>query len=202
MIPLSLCSLVHCLPSFCGCSKQERWVTLSVLTPIHPPPPFFSCWPASAKPSQCVKHAFGSDVFVSSDSDDEKRRTLILSVRLSSSCQLLWNFFLHVSASVYRTSKHVCLRVSEYLRTFLHFFFECVFCCSALSSEFTDPTDLPLRIILPQCFIHLSNPHTPAASPVKQTPRLTNPILISPSGNNYHRNNLFTPLFVLPAWPA
>lgn len=36
LIVFPLCSLIHCLPAFCGCSKQERLVLLSVPT-AHPP---------------------------------------------------------------------------------------------------------------------------------------------------------------------
>ena len=102
-------------------------------------------------------------------------------------------FFSHTHhTSIDSTCEHVCLVYCDMWVCFSMSFFLCVFCQSHWSSPQRNPPSA----------LHLSAPHAPAASPAIQMPDLKNPVLTLPPGNNWHHNDLFTPLLVLPARPA
>lgn len=178
LVNSSFLSLLPCSLSACFLwTQQTRKVSASLCSYTTSPPPSSSAvsLPLTDSPSRCVKHAVVLDMSVFSDSDDVKWQMLIVSLTLSESHRHA--SFLELSSSFFSLRHQLQLTALASMCVwgcFSMFVSLCEFSCSALSADFTNPADLPLRIILPQCFLHLSTTHTPS------TPDLKNPILISP----------------------
>lgn len=163
MNPLCFFLLANCLPTFCGCSKQERLVLLSVST-LQP------LLPALAHRACCVNMLCGSDVSTFADSDDLKWQILVSVTRsnhsptsVSVSC-LLFVWFSGISASIDSPSKHVCLQCQRVRLHFSMFVSLCVcflLFSSVSSVEFTNPADLSLQNNSPfMLYSPLSPSHT------------------------------------------
>lgn len=137
------------------------------------------------------------------DSDDVKWQMLVVSVTLSES-HLHASFSLScLQAPFFPPLRHISFNwqplrgcvspvsVCEHVC-----FFVCVFVfCSALSAAVH-----PLRIILSQCYLHLSTSHKPAASPAIDKCQKD----LKPNADiteEHYLTSQSLSLFVLPVWP-